>query len=69
MEWVNDPIIIVLSVALAAWRIWLEMAGFDFTVLPLTARLPVEQARQIHRWGFYLSVLYLCTFVPAALLG
>lgn len=71
MEWQNDPTIITLGLCLAVFRIYLETISFDFTRLPLTARVfqGAAQAQKFHRWGFYLSVAYFVTFAPEMLLA
>ncbi len=70
MEWMNDPSVVTVGLALAVFRIWLETVGMDFAKLPVTARImPAENARRFHKWGFYLSVGYFITFAPGMLLS
>ena len=70
MEWLENPTVVVLGLCLAVFRIYLETIRFDFTKLPVTARMMSgEHAQRFHRWGFYLSVLYFITFAPEMLLA
>ena len=66
---VNDPTVITVCLLLSVMRIFLEVIGFKFESLPMTARLPKEQQNKIHRYGFYMSVGYFILFAPEILLS
>jgi hypothetical protein len=57
-----------ICLCLAVFRIYLEVIGFNFGKLPLTAKLPVEKQTHIHKTGFYLSLGYFILFAPSYLL-
>lgn len=68
--WMNDPAVITLGLLLAVFRIYLEVINFDFTRLPLTARLlPRPEQQRFHKMGFYFSLGYFITFAPQMLLS
>jgi len=70
MNWMDEPVVTVVCLSLAVFRIYLETISFDFARLPLTARVMDQgRAQRFHRWGFYLSVLYFITFAPELLLA
>lgn len=54
-------------------RIYLEVIGFDFAKLPLTAKISQmgnpEQMRKWHKMGLIFSVGYLILHGPQILLG
>jgi hypothetical protein len=69
MEFINKPEVIVVCLALSVFRIYLEVIGFNFARLPLTAQLPQDVQKKIHKYGFYISVLYFVSFSPEILLS
>lgn len=62
-----------LLLALASFRIWLEIVGFDFLKLPLTKKLSQLRGQEswlrFHKMGFYFSVGFLILFAPQVLLA
>ena len=69
MEFINKPEVIILCLALSVFRIYLEVVGYNFARLPLTSRLPLDAQKKIHKYGFYMSVLYFVSFSPEILLS
>jgi hypothetical protein len=64
MTWLDNPEFILLCLILSVLRIYLEVINFNFAKLPLTSKLPVEYQNKVHKYGFYLSLLYFITFSP-----
>jgi len=68
--WMNDPHVIAICLLLAVIRIYLEVVGFDFARLPVSARLMEKsQAERFHKLGFYFSLGYFIMFAPGVLLS
>ncbi|MAZ49699.1 MAG: hypothetical protein CME65_14150 [Halobacteriovoraceae bacterium] len=63
----NETLILVCMV-LASIRIYLEVAGVDFSQFPMAKKLPVR-AQAIHRFGLYMSLGYIILFAPEVLLS
>lgn len=54
---------------LAAFRIYLEIIGFDFLSLPLTKKVNQQRAVHFHRFGLIMSIGYILLFAPSVLLA
>lgn len=54
---------------LAVLRIYLEVIRFDFSKLPITAKLDEENQKKIHRTGLILSIGHIILFAPQILLS
>ena len=60
----NNQYLILTGLILSVIRIYLQVIKFDFSTLPLTAKLPKEQQMNVHQMGFYLSLGYFILFAP-----
>lgn len=69
----GNPGMSIALLALAAFRVYLEVIQFDLTQLPLTQALArskgEESVRRFHRLGLYFSVGYILFFAPGVLLA
>lgn len=72
----GNPGLGIALLALAAFRVYLEVIQFDLTQLPLTQVLArskgekgEESVRRFHRLGLYFSVGYILFFAPGVLLA
>lgn len=59
----------LLLLSLAVFRIYLEVVGFNFAKLPLTAKMPEGSRVKFHKMGFYFSLGYFVLFAPSYLLS
>jgi len=64
----NDVLKIFL-LAMAFFRIYLEVIGFSFEGLPLTKRLMGEKGKSFHRMGLYFGIGYILATAPGILLS
>lgn len=60
---------IMVTLGLAAFRIYLEIVGFNFMELPISKQMSRDNATHFHRMGFIFSVGYIVLFAPSVLLG
>ena len=60
---------IIACLILSVFRIYLEVVGFDFAKLPMSAKVPKEQRIKFHKFGFYMSIGYFVLFAPEYLLA
>lgn len=69
----SNPMLSLILLSLACFRVWLELVGFEFEKLPVSRALFAsrgnEALRRFHRSGLYFSLGYLLLFAPAILLG
>ena len=67
----SNPILVLILLSLASFRVWLEIMGFDFEKLPVTQKVfqsrGPEALKRFHRTGLYFSLGYL-VFVGGPLL-
>lgn len=65
--------VLIGLMCLAAFRIYLEIVGFDFTQLPMTKALAnrssAEALRRFHRMGLIFSIGFIVLFAPQLVLG
>lgn len=73
LDYSNNPTFIIVTLCLAVGRIWLEIIGFNFQKLPMTAKLSAangeDRLRKFHRMGLYFSVGYILFFAPGILMS
>lgn len=69
IEIFSDQRFIFVCLCLATLRVYLEVVGFDFQKLPLTAKVLGNKGKKFHKSGLYLSVGYILLFAPQTLLG
>lgn len=68
----SNDVFTATILALACFRVWLELVGFDFNRLPLTKALGqrIEGASQrFHRFGLWMSVGTIIFTAPGFLLS
>lgn len=67
-----DQEVLIGLMCLAAFRIYLEVIGFDFSSLPLTKALArnggEQQLQRFHRMGLFFSVGFILLFAPQLIL-
>lgn len=67
-----SPEVLIGLMCLAAFRIYLEVIGFDLLKLPLTKQLAersgADHLRRFHRMGLIFSVGFIVLFAPQLLL-
>lgn len=68
MKYLDNQNLIYLCMCLASLRIYLEVTGFNFQKLPITAKMG-QNGEKVHRVGLYLSVGYIILFAPNVLLS
>lgn len=70
-EWENNQLITLVCLSLACLRVYLEIVGFDFAKLPLTAKINQRTKGMdgFHKTGLYISVGYIILFAPGILLS
>ncbi len=66
---INDPSQIELQIfflAMAGFRIYLEIIKFNFLSLPLTKAVfsSEERSQRFHKIGLYLSIFFILTLAP-----
>lgn len=69
LELINDPSnmgLQIFLVALAGFRIYLEIIKFDFHALPMTKSLfnDPQRSAKFHKVGLYLSIGFILTMAP-----
>lgn len=69
IEFFNDPKIVLVCLCLATLRIYLEIIGFNFSKLPITAKVMENSGKKFHKTGLYFSIGYILLFAPQALLS
>ncbi|PIP89819.1 MAG: hypothetical protein COW01_07715 [Bdellovibrionales bacterium CG12_big_fil_rev_8_21_14_0_65_38_15] len=68
----SNDLITASILALACFRVWLEIMGFDFNRLPLTKRLGQQiqgSGQRIHRFGLWMSIGTIIFTAPSFLLS
>ncbi len=70
LDLINDPSnmgLQIFLVALAGFRIYLEIIKFDFHTLPMTKSLfsNAERSAKFHKVGLYLSIGFILTMAPS----
>ncbi|PIK15897.1 hypothetical protein [Halobacteriovorax sp. JY17] len=66
----NDPSnqsVQIVFLALAVFRLYLEVVGFKFENLPITAKM--GNGKGFHRTGLYFSIGYIVFTAPGFLLA
>ncbi len=65
--------VVNLCLALAVFRVYLELINFKFIKLPMTKKLSEVRGQKfasgIHRFGLYMSIGYIILFAPTLLLS
>lgn len=65
--------VLIGLMCLAAFRIYLEIIGFDFLRLPMTKALAnrstAEALKRFHRMGLIFSIGFIVLFAPQLVLG
>lgn len=65
----SNEVLNVILLCLAAFRVWLEIIGFDFQHLPMTRILASKNNERgmhnFHRMGLVFSIGYILFFAPA----
>jgi len=73
IDYINNPTFIIVTLCLAVGRVWLEIIGFNFNKLPITAKMAAvngkDRLHKFHRMGLYFSVGYILFFAPGILLS
>lgn len=68
----SNEVLNVILLCLAAFRVWLEIIGFDFQHLPMTRALSKKNSEvgmnNFHRMGLVFSIGYILFFAPAVLI-
>lgn len=68
----SNEVLNVILLGLAAFRVWLEIIGFDFQNLPMTRALASKNNEKgmhnFHRMGLVFSIGYILLFAPATFL-
>jgi hypothetical protein len=69
LDLINDPSnmgLQIFLVALAGFRVYLEIIKFDFQSLPMTKTLMSnpERSAKFHKVGLYLSIGFILTMAP-----
>lgn len=70
LDLINDPSnmgLQIFLVALAGFRIYLEIIKFDFHTLPMTKSFfaNAERSAKFHKMGLYLSIGFILTMAPS----
>lgn len=60
---------VIFFLAIAVFRIYLEVIKFDFARLPVTRQMGDGRSKKIHKFGFYMSVGYFMLYGPSFLLS
>jgi hypothetical protein len=67
MTLLDNNTFIFICLCLSVTRIYLEVIGFDFSKLPMTASLPPQTQQKFHKSGLYICVGYIVLFAPQVL--
>lgn len=68
----SNDVFTATILALACFRIWLEIVGFDFNSLPLTKALGNQYSgagQRVHKFGLWMSVGTIVFTAPSFLLS
>lgn len=60
---------ILIFLALAVFRIYLEVIKFNLSQLPIAKVVGKDRADRFHRYGFYVSVGYFMLYGPSYLMS